>query len=60
MGTSFKQRVVAEGVVGPVQLAFLKTKHCEEPPTGGRAIRRAARNRDNRTRQQLTRFARLS
>ena len=30
MGTSLKQRVVAEGVEGPVQLAFLKAQHCEE------------------------------
>ena len=26
MGTSLKQRVVAEGVEGPVQMAFLKAR----------------------------------
>lgn len=30
MGTSLKQRVVAEGVEQPEQLAFLKAQHCEE------------------------------
>jgi diguanylate cyclase (GGDEF)-like protein/PAS domain S-box-containing protein len=30
MGTSLKQRVVAEGVEEPAQLAFLKARHCEE------------------------------
>lgn len=30
MGTSLKQRVVAEGVEEQVQLTFLKARHCEE------------------------------
>jgi diguanylate cyclase (GGDEF)-like protein/PAS domain S-box-containing protein len=30
MGTSLKQRVIAEGVEKPGQLAFLKARHCEE------------------------------
>ena len=30
MGTSLKQRVIAEGVEKPGQLAFLKAQHCEE------------------------------
>ena len=30
MGTSLKQRVVAEGVEEQVQLAFLKARFCEE------------------------------
>jgi diguanylate cyclase (GGDEF)-like protein/PAS domain S-box-containing protein len=30
MGTSLKQRVIAEGVEEPGQLAFLKTRNCEE------------------------------
>ncbi len=30
MGTSLKQRVIAEGVEMPAQLAFLQAQHCEE------------------------------
>ena len=30
MGTSLKQRVVAEGVEDPIQLAFLKAQNCAE------------------------------
>jgi EAL domain-containing protein (putative c-di-GMP-specific phosphodiesterase class I) len=30
MGTSLKQRVVAEGVEKQAQLAFLTAQHCEE------------------------------
>jgi diguanylate cyclase len=30
MGRSLKQRVVAEGVETPEQLAFLQAQHCEE------------------------------
>jgi diguanylate cyclase len=30
MGRSLKQRVIAEGVETPVQLAFLQAQRCEE------------------------------
>lgn len=30
MGTSLRQRVIAEGVEKQGQLAFLKSQHCEE------------------------------